>query len=114
MSGVPESIREIARHGGTLSALPNQPTPDFPTGLRLATERGADYGHPRDNFGRIWRLWQPILEAPNLLPEQRVGLMMIAVKLARLIETPDHPDSIDDIVGYAATLQMLAGLEPSV
>jgi hypothetical protein len=97
-----------------VSALPNQPTSDFPTGLRLATERGARYGHPTDNFARIWHLWQPILDAPNLESEQRVGLMMIALKLARLIQTPDDQDSIDDIVGYAATLQMLAGLEPSV
>ena len=27
---------------------------------------------------------------------------MIAVKLARLIETPDHLDSVVDIIGYAA------------
>jgi hypothetical protein len=97
-----------------VSALPNQPAPNVPTGLRLATERGARYGHPTDNFARIWQLWQPIIDAPNLRSEQRVGLMMIAVKLARLIQTPDDQDSADDIVGYVATLQMLAGLEPSV
>jgi hypothetical protein len=97
-----------------VSALPNQPTPNLPIGLRLATERGARYGTPSDNFARIWHLWQPILDAPNLESEQRVGLMMIALKLARLIQTPDDQDSIDDIVGYAATLQMLAGIHPTV
>ena len=29
--------------------------------------------------------------------------MMIGVKLARLIETPDHQDSYVDMAGYAAT-----------
>ncbi len=107
-------IRLTTRQGRPLSALPNQPTSDIPTGLRLATERGVRYGHPSENFARIAALWKPILAADNLTPEQTVALCMIAVKLARLIETPDDPDSIDDIVGYAATLQMLAGLEPSV
>ena len=30
--------------------------------------------------------------------------MMVGLKVARLIETPDHQDSILDIAGYAAVM----------
>lgn len=83
-----------------------------PTGARLTAIRGERYGHPAENFLRIARLWEPILGVP-ITPTQ-VGLAMIAVKLARLIETPDDEDTLQDLAGYAATLQMLAGREPSV
>lgn len=81
-------------------------------GAHLTAVRGERYGHPSENFGRIARLWEPILGV-SVTPQQ-VGLAMIAVKLGRLIETPDDPDSIADIAGYAATLDMLAGREPTV
>lgn len=81
-------------------------------GAHLTAVRGARYGHPAENFARIARLWGPILGV-DVSPQQ-VGLAMIAVKLARLIETPDDEDSIRDLAGYAATLDMLAGREPSV
>jgi len=57
-------------------------------------------------------MWEPILGV-DVSPQQ-VGLCLIALKLARLIETPDDQDSIHDLAGYAATLEMLAGREPSV
>ena len=41
-------------------------------------------------------------------------LAMLGVKLARLIETPDDEDGLRDLAGYAATLEMLAGREPTV
>lgn len=84
------------------------------TGAHLTMVRGEDYGPPGENFARIWQLWQPILSAPNLSGEQKVSLCMIQVKVARLCQTPDHPDSIADLSGYAATLDLLAGREPSV
>ena len=81
-------------------------------GAHLTAVRGERYGHPSENFSRIASLWEPILGV-EVTPQQ-VGLAMIAVKLARLIETPDDEDSIRDLAGYAATLDMLAGREPSV
>ena len=81
-------------------------------GAHLTAVRGERYGHPGTNFARIASLWEPILGV-EVTPQQ-VGLAMIAVKLARLIETPDDEDSIRDLAGYAATLDMLAGREPSV
>jgi hypothetical protein len=97
-----------------VSALPNQPTPNLPIGLKLATERGADYGHPAINFRFIAQLWEIVDQADWLTPEQAVGMKMLAVKFARLLQTPEHNDSIEDLAGYCATLQMLAGIEPSV
>lgn len=84
------------------------------TGANLTMIRGEAYGPPEDNFARIWNLWQPILDAPHLTGPQRVALMMVQVKVSRLIATPDHEDSISDLAGYAATLDLLAGREPSV
>lgn len=81
-------------------------------GAHLTAIRGERYGHPSENFARIAALWGPILRV-DVSPQQ-VGLAMIAVKLARLIETPDDEDSIHDLAGYAATLDMLAGRDPSV
>jgi hypothetical protein len=83
-----------------------------PMGARLTAIRGARYGTPDENFSRIAHLWEPILGV-EVTPQQ-VGLAMIAVKLARLIETPDDEDGLVDLAGYAATLQILAGREPSV
>lgn len=63
--------------------------------------RGKTYGGPRSNHQRIAALWGAMLGV-NITPEQ-VALMMIQVKVARLMETPDHEDSWVDIAGYAWT-----------
>jgi len=62
-------------------------------------ERGEKYGSMLDNHIRIARLWSVLLDT-EVTPEQ-VALCMIAVKQARLMETPDHDDSWQDILGYA-------------
>ena len=64
-------------------------------------DRGQDYGSIVDNHTRISRLWYVLLDT-NVTPEQ-VALCMIAVKQARLMETPDHTDSWQDIIGYVMT-----------
>lgn len=76
-------------------------------GKHLMAERGARYGEPATNFRRIALIWEAILGQP-VSPEQ-VGLCMLGVKLARLVHTPDDPDSLKDLAGYAATLMSLAG-----
>lgn len=83
-----------------------------PIGARLTRERGERYGTPAENFGRIAGIWGVVLGV-EITPEQ-VGLCMLGVKLARLVETPDDPDSLADLAGYAATLELLAGREPTV
>jgi hypothetical protein len=71
----------------------------------LVAERGAVYGHPRKNFTLTARLWGPILGVE--VTAEQVALCMIALKVARLCESPQHDDSIADVKGYAKTLEML-------
>ena len=63
-------------------------------------DRAKDYGDAYLNHKRIAELWSPILDKD--ITVEQVYACMIAVKLSRLIETPDHEDSWIDICGYAA------------
>jgi len=76
----------------------------------LVEERGRSYGHPRPNHLRIASLWSVILGI-NVTPEQ-VALCMVQVKVSRLIQTPDHADSIDDIAGYAECYRQIVDASP--
>ena len=66
----------------------------------ISGERAKDYGDAYLNHKRIAELWSPILDKD--ITVKQVYACMIAVKLSRLIETPDHEDSWIDICGYAA------------
>ena len=68
-------------------------------------DRQKEYAHPSINFGRIAQMWSLILGVP-VTPEQH-ALCMVAVKIARLMETPGHRDSLVDLAGYARTIEML-------
>ncbi len=64
------------------------------------SDRGSAYGDASDNFQRIADMWSVILN--RRVTMKQVALCMSAVKMARLIETPDHADSWIDLAGYAA------------
>jgi hypothetical protein len=66
-------------------------------------ERGRAYGPIKQNHERIAALWATLLEHP-ISPVQ-VAMCMTALKLARLMETPNHEDSAVDIAGYAACIR---------
>lgn len=72
--------------------------------LRTAAEtlkkRGKDYGTMRENHQRIADIWTVIMQT-EVTPEQ-VALCMAGVKMARLVQSPDHEDSWLDLAGYAA------------
>ena len=73
-------------------------------------DRSRDYGHPRANHERIAGMWT-IQLGKKLKPGERiepdeVALMMIALKLARLINSPKR-DSVVDIAGYAKCWEMI-------
>lgn len=77
--------------------------------LEIVEKRGAVYGKPEDNFGRICAFWNAWISSRyfdygNLISfdETDVSAMMACVKLARLAETPGHEDSWIDLAGYAA------------
>lgn len=79
-------------------------------------DRARDYGHPRENFARIAALWNAYLVSrpANLytpLTGAETALMMALVKVARLIETPNHRDSWTDIAGYAGAGARAQGLD---
>lgn len=63
-------------------------------------DRQTDYGPPHENFTRIAKLWEPIFGI-SIAPEQ-VALAMTQLKIARLINTPEHADSWVDATGYLA------------
>lgn len=67
--------------------------------------RRAAYGKPENNFKRIADLWNTHLAntgREGIIAPKDVAAFMILMKVARLAETPDHRDSIVDIIGYAA------------
>ena len=71
----------------------------------LVTKRQQTYGHPLDNFHNIVQGKQVLAKCKD--PEIRHALEMIWLKMCRLIETPDHEDTINDIAGYAETIHMI-------
>lgn len=68
-------------------------------------ERERDYGHPLRNHERIADIWSVILGI-RVSPSQ-VALCMAGTKIARLIETPDHRDSVVDLAGYARSYERI-------
>ena len=63
-------------------------------------DRAKEYGDAYENHKRIAEMWSVLLN--KQITVSQVYQCMIAVKLSRLIETPDHLDSWIDIVGYGA------------
>lgn len=61
--------------------------------------RAKDYGSASENFQRIADIWSAVLGTE--VTQAQVALCMIGVKMARLINSPDHEDSWLDIAGYA-------------
>lgn len=62
-------------------------------------DRAVDYGDPRVSFDRIALMWSAITGAD--ISAQQVAHMMICLKISRLQTSPNHFDSLVDIVGYA-------------
>ena len=62
--------------------------------------RGKVYGSSRSNHERISELWTGYLG--DYISPMQVSMCMLLVKVSRLTETPNHQDSIKDLIGYAA------------
>jgi len=65
----------------------------------VLNERGRIYGSSRTNHERISELWTGYLG--DYISPMQVAMCMLLVKVSRLTETPNHQDSIKDIIGYA-------------
>jgi hypothetical protein len=57
--------------------------------LLTNAERQAVYGHPADDFKKIAIMTVPIV-ASEIDPRLKHALYMLQVKIARLLNTPDH------------------------
>lgn len=71
----------------------------------ILAKRGESYGPIPQSFARIAKLWSIVLGIE--VSPQQVALCMVALKLARLVNDPDHLDSAHDIEGYARCLRIL-------
>lgn len=67
--------------------------------------RQKTYGHPRGDFDRVAGMWAALLGIP--LTAEDVAIMMVAFKLARARQTPQHRDTKVDIIGYTICLDRL-------
>ena len=65
-------------------------------------DRGFEYGDPRDNLLRIYKLCRAL--GIQLRNPADLALVFIATKLSRMVESPEREDSYLDLIGYAAIL----------
>lgn len=75
--------------------------------------RRSAYGRPEDNFERIAKFWDAYFKntGRNIdITARDVSPLMILMKLARICETPDHRDSMVDIIGYTMTCAEVNGV----
>ena len=71
------------------------------TALDLTTgDRNKSYGDPYDNLQRTANIWKEILGCE--VSASQVALCMVGIKIARLVETPNHLDSFVDGAAYMA------------
>jgi len=78
-------------------------------------ERAKTYGHPRIDFDIIANIWTGLLKDKlkdgERLDPYRVAVLMTGLKLARLVQSPDHKDSRIDTIGYMLTMERLDEVE---
>jgi hypothetical protein len=68
-------------------------------------DREKTYGHPSKNLLNIAKLWSIYLGKD--VSAQDVATMMVLLKVARLMNQPDHRDSLVDSVGYLALIERI-------
>ena len=68
----------------------------------ISGARADDYGSAETNFKRIADMWSAILGHP--VSVEQFAQCMIALKLGRLSNSPDHRDSWVDIAGYVGCI----------
>lgn len=82
--------------------------------------READYGHPRDNFALIGRLFQEYLIARGIIDGEAdveidgadAAQMMLLLKVARFATGGRKRDTVVDQAGYAGVTARVIGLDP--
>ena len=74
--------------------------------IDIMQNRGAIYGHPKINQGRISARLSNLFDFP--ITDAQACLAMVEVKLSRIQETPSHIDSYVDAIAYLAIALELA------
>ncbi len=81
-------------------------------------DREQTYGNPAVNLENIAELWRTFLAGKHnvqlSLMIEDVVMMMILVKMARLMNSPRHRDSLIDIAGYAGLLDKIDSHEKTL
>lgn len=94
---------------GRVSLADSKPTILEEAGALVDGPREATYGHPADDFEAVASAALCLGINPQMLDRDgralHHALYMILVKIQRLVQTPDHHDSIVDIAGYARTYE---------
>lgn len=67
-------------------------------------ERQQAYGSPKDNLTVTAAIWSAQLSRILTRPitPGEVAQLMVGLKLARLVQSPDHVDSWLDVIGWGA------------
>mgnify|MGYP006268095747 CR=1 FL=1 len=73
-------------------------------------ERGADYGDPRCNLLRIFKLSRIL--GVQLREPSDLALIFLATKLSRIVESPGREDSYLDLIGYGSIFAQLRFTSP--
>lgn len=71
----------------------------------VTADRRDVYGDPQDTYRRVAALRTVVDECADAQVREIIG--MVATKLVRLVQTPEHLDSWVDVAGYARTAAML-------
>ena len=66
--------------------------------IRLLKPRGDVYGTVRENHERIARIANEITGKALLAHD--IAMVLVAVKLSRIAQSPDHVDSYIDAINY--------------
>ncbi|MFJ5532461.1 DUF6378 domain-containing protein [Streptomyces sp. NPDC093261] len=73
-------------------------------------DRQRTYGHPREDYTRVAWMWSAILGAE--VTAEQAALCMVAVKISRLCHTPEHRDSVVDLIGYGIVYDRIVREDP--
>ena len=73
-------------------------------------ERGSEYGDPRYNLLRIFKLARIL--GVQLRDPSDIATVFLAVKLSRIVESPGRQDSYLDLIGYSGILAQLRFTTP--
>jgi hypothetical protein len=79
-------------------------------------DRSVTYSNPLSDFGRTKDIVNALFKGKlkEDLTEEDIALFMIGVKLSRLVNKPDHRDSLVDIVGYSICYEWLEQLRKEI